>query len=71
MPAPHPPEFRRRAVELARQGVKPVSITSGLATPIHHFRGRKQDHQIRDFRPLLMSLKSGKRKDEFVALKQQ
>jgi transposase len=24
MPAPHPPEFRRRAVELAREGVKPV-----------------------------------------------
>jgi transposase len=28
MPAPHPPEFRRRAVELARDGSKPVS---GLA----------------------------------------
>jgi len=25
MPAPHPPEFRKRAVELARQGVKPVA----------------------------------------------
>ncbi|WP_084022487.1 transposase [Amycolatopsis thermoflava] len=25
MPAPHPPEFRRRAVGLARQGSKPVS----------------------------------------------
>jgi transposase len=25
MPAPHPPEFRRRAVELARQGITPVS----------------------------------------------
>ena len=25
MPAPHPPEFRRRAVELARQGSKPVA----------------------------------------------
>lgn len=25
MPAPHPPEFRRRAVELARLGEKPVS----------------------------------------------
>jgi transposase len=24
MPAPHPPEFRQRAVELARQGAKPV-----------------------------------------------
>jgi transposase len=24
MPAPHPPEFRRRAVELARERVKPV-----------------------------------------------
>lgn len=24
MPAPHPPEFRRRAVELARQGDKPL-----------------------------------------------
>ena len=25
MPAPHPPEFRRRAVELARQKSKPVA----------------------------------------------
>lgn len=25
MPAPHPPEFRRRAVELAGQGSKPVA----------------------------------------------
>lgn len=25
MPAPHPSEFRRRAVELARQGSKPVA----------------------------------------------
>jgi transposase len=24
MPAPHPPEFRHRAVELARQGAKPA-----------------------------------------------
>jgi transposase-like protein len=25
MPAPHPPEFRRRAVEVARQGDKPIA----------------------------------------------
>ena len=25
MPAPHPPEFRRRAVELARERAKPIS----------------------------------------------
>lgn len=25
MPAPRPPEFRRRAVELAREGTKPVA----------------------------------------------
>ncbi|MGH3903643.1 MAG: transposase [Pseudonocardiaceae bacterium] len=25
VPAPHPPEFRQRAVELARQGDKPVA----------------------------------------------
>jgi transposase-like protein len=25
MPAPHPPEFRQRAIELARQGTIPVS----------------------------------------------
>jgi transposase len=25
MPTPHPPEFRQRAVELARQGAKPVA----------------------------------------------
>ena len=25
MPPPHPPEFRSRAVELAREGVKPIS----------------------------------------------
>jgi transposase len=31
MPAPHPPEFRLRAVELARQGGKPVAkIATGL-----------------------------------------
>jgi transposase len=31
MPAPHPPEFRQRAVELARQGTTPVSkITKDL-----------------------------------------
>ncbi len=29
MPRPHPPEFRRRAVELARLGDKPVSETAG------------------------------------------
>jgi transposase len=26
MPAPHPPEFRQRAVELARLGEKPVAV---------------------------------------------
>ncbi len=26
MPLPHPPEFRRRAVELAREGAKPVAL---------------------------------------------
>lgn len=26
MPAPHPPEFRRRAVELARLGEQPVAM---------------------------------------------
>ena len=25
MPAPHPPEFRQRAIELARQAAKPVA----------------------------------------------
>ena len=25
MPAPHPPEFRQRAVDLARSGVKPIA----------------------------------------------
>lgn len=25
MPAPHPPEFRRRAVELAREGSRPIA----------------------------------------------
>ncbi len=28
MPAPHPPEFRQRAVELARQGTAPVARTA-------------------------------------------
>lgn len=28
MPAPHPPEFRRRAVDLARLGDKPVSMVA-------------------------------------------
>lgn len=26
MPAPHPPEFRRRAVELARLGEQPIAV---------------------------------------------
>lgn len=31
MPAPHPPEFRRRAVELGRVGDKPVAdVAKGL-----------------------------------------
>jgi len=25
VPAPHPPEFRQRAVDLARSGVKPIA----------------------------------------------
>ncbi len=25
MPAPHPPEFRRRAIELARERTKPIA----------------------------------------------
>ena len=29
MPAPHPVEFRRRAVELAREGLKPISRVAG------------------------------------------
>ena len=29
MPRPHPPEFRRRAVELARLGDKPVAEIAG------------------------------------------
>ncbi|WP_379616016.1 transposase [Pseudonocardia sp. GCM10023141] len=28
VPAPHPPEFRRRAVDLARLGDKPVSVVA-------------------------------------------
>jgi len=28
MPAPHPPEFRQRAVELARQGTAPIARTA-------------------------------------------
>ena len=35
MPAPHPPEFRRRAVELARQGDRPISqIAKSLGIPV-------------------------------------
>ena len=26
MPAPHPPEFRARAVELARERAKPIAV---------------------------------------------
>jgi transposase len=29
MPRPHPPEFRRRAVELARERAKPVAALAG------------------------------------------
>lgn len=28
MPAPHPAEFRRRAVELAREGSKPIAVVA-------------------------------------------
>ena len=28
VPAPHPPEFRRRAVDLARAGDQPVAVTA-------------------------------------------
>lgn len=28
MPAPHPPEFRRRAIELARLGEQPIAIVA-------------------------------------------
>lgn len=28
MPAPHPPEFRQRAIELARTRVKPIAATA-------------------------------------------
>ena len=28
VPAPHPPEFRRRAVELARQGDQPIAVVA-------------------------------------------
>lgn len=28
MPAPHPAEFRRRAVELAREGSRPVAVVA-------------------------------------------
>jgi hypothetical protein len=25
VPAPHPPEFRQRAIDLARSGIKPIA----------------------------------------------
>jgi len=28
VPAPHPPEFRRRALELARQGERPIGAVA-------------------------------------------
>jgi transposase-like protein len=28
MPAPHPPEFRQRAVELAQTGTKPIAVVA-------------------------------------------
>ena len=28
MPAPHPPEFRRRAIELARVGERPIAVVA-------------------------------------------
>lgn len=34
MPRPHPPEFRRRAVELARQHAKPVAEVEISALPV-------------------------------------
>ena len=35
MPAPHPPEFRRRAVELARQADRPlIQLAKELDQPL-------------------------------------
>lgn len=40
MPSPHPPEFRRRAVELARQGRKSkVQPAKDLAQQLSHEGG--------------------------------
>jgi transposase-like protein len=48
VPAPHPPEFRRRAVALARLGEKLVSaIAKELSISESCLRGRERDPQTR------------------------
>ena len=46
-------------------------VTPGSATPYTTSMDVSEDHQIRHFSLLPMRLKSGIRKTEFVALKQQ
>lgn len=49
MPAPRPPEFRRRAVELARQGEQPVAAIAqdlGISEScLRRWMGRRRRHR--------------------------
>ena len=71
MPAPHPPEFRLRAVELARQGDRPVrQIAKDLGISESCLRnwlaqadadaGRRDDRLTSDQRPPGPGLRRGR-----------
>ena len=75
MPAPHPPEFRERAVELARRGDKPVRQTAmdlGISesclrnwlAQADADEGRRDDRLTGDERAELAALRREKRRLE-------
>ncbi len=69
MPRPHPPEFRQRAVELARLGDKPVSeIAKDLGISDSCLRGWVQRADIDDGRRAGLSSED---RDELVELRRE
>lgn len=69
MPRPHPPEFRRRAVELAQLGDKPVSeIATDLGISDSCLRNWMRQADIDEGR---RAGSSSSERDELVALRRE
>lgn len=69
MPRPHPPEFRQRAVELARLGEKPVArIAEDLGIAESCLRGWMKRADIDEGRREGLS---GDERDELTALRRE